>query len=171
MVPFAARRALALALALLWPALAVGQTSPTEGWSTYQLAQYGVSLRHPADVVTVPPGGSLVLPPRFRVWLQSTAIANSPVAGAAPPLLALDVFDNPTGESLETWLGRPGAVPQARFGREPFEVGGLPAIRVTGSLQLAPSVFYYVARGAYIYRFTPLGLVGEQMLGTVSFLP
>lgn len=141
-----------------------------EGWRTYLLDEYRLELRHPPDFVVMPSGDRPAFVTRFRVWFQPSTIANSPVGGLSPPPLALDIFDNPRGEALDAWLGRPGAVPQARFGRQPVTVGGVAAIRVTGSLQLAPNVFYYVARGPYIYRFTPLGLVGEQILATVSFL-
>lgn len=151
------------------PAPAVQPAQGVESWPVYRLDEYGVTLRHPPGVVTVPSGDRPALTARFRVWFQPSSIAESPLAAVAPPPLALDVFDNPAGESLDDWLGRSGAVPQVRFGRERAEVGGVPAVRVTGSLQLAPNVFYYVARGAFIYRFTPLGPLGDQMLASVSF--
>jgi hypothetical protein len=57
----------------------------------------------------------------------------------------------------------------ARVTRQAVQVGGLEGLRLTDQTLLAPNTFYYVARGPFVYRFTPLGGLSSQMLATVRF--
>jgi hypothetical protein len=52
---------------------------------------------------------------------------------------------------------------------EVVQVGGADGIRLTDQTLLAPNSFYYVARGPFVYRLTPLGGLSSEMLETVLF--
>jgi len=80
------------------------------------------------------------------------------------------VYDNASRQPLDSWLAASGATRTlARAAREAVTVAGTPAIRLTDQALLAPNTFYYVARGRFVYRFTPLGGRSDEMLATVRF--
>ena len=138
-------------------------------WAVYQNDQYGLTLRYPPDYAIVPPGDQPQPPPTFRVWFQEAALKDSPVASRLPPQFAVDVYENASRQSLDGWLA---AMPNVtRFSRDRATVGEVEGVRLTNQALVAPNVFYYVARGPFVYRFTPLGAFSDQMLATVSFIP
>lgn len=142
----------------------------TSAWIEYRNDLYGFALRYPPNYVTVQPHGELRPPPTFRVWFKEAHLANSPIANIEPPPFAVDVYENALRESLDGWLESSAAIRRlARMTREAAEVGGEQAVRVTSQVLVAPNVYYYVARGSLVYRFTPLGTLADQMLMAVRF--
>ena len=139
-------------------------------WPTYRNDQYGFELRYPPDYAIVQPRQRPQLAPLFRVWFKEAALASSPIADREPPQFAVDVYDNASQRPLDTWLVTSGAARDlARVAREAVQVGGVQGLRLTDQMMLAPNTFYYVARGPFVYRFTPLGRFSDQMLASVRF--
>jgi hypothetical protein len=142
------------------------------GVGSYRNDTYAFEVRYPASVVVVAPRGRPEPPPRSRVWFQDRKVATSELAAYQPPLLEVAVYDRPSGASLDSWIDGSGVFRDpGRFAREPARVGTLDAVRLTDTLQLAPNVFYLLARGPFVYRLTPLGELGEQLLRTFRLLP
>lgn len=142
------------------------------GWRAYRNNQYSFELHYPPDYAVVKPRDQLQLqpPPLFRVWFKEASLANSPIADREPPQFAVDVYDNASQETLNAWLAGSGATRNfARVTQQAVHVGGIQGLCLTDQTLLAPNTFYYVARGPFVYRFTPLGGLSDEMLATVRF--
>jgi hypothetical protein len=143
----------------------------TASWQVYRNDQLGFEVGYPPSIMPFVATDPLVPPLLFHLSFQEVQLG-SMLAGLAPPQFAVDVYDNPGQASLNTWLlafsagGTPPLTTQ-----EAIQIGGTPGVRLTLMTQLAPNVVYYVARGRYVYQFTPLGASTDQMLATVHFLP
>jgi hypothetical protein len=149
--------------------VATSTIDPT-GWQAYRNDQYAVELRYPLDYAAVKPRNRLQPAPLFRVWFKEAGLVNSPIADREPPQLAVDVYDNASQQTLDAWLAGSGVTRNfARVTRQAVKVGGVEGLRLTDQTLLAPNTFYYVARGIFVYRFTPLGGLSDQMLATVRF--
>jgi hypothetical protein len=142
------------------------QSSPDlSTWLTYANQQYGVTLKYPSTYKVMVLQDQLQPAPIFRVGLQLASITRP--SGMETPQFAIDVFDNAAHASLDAWLA--SHINLARTTRDAVQVGGENGIRIGYEILLAPNTFYYVARGSYVYRFTPLGLYSDDMLKTVQF--
>lgn len=146
-------------------------TVDLSGWRAYRNDQYSVELRYPPDYAVVKPRDQLLQPaPLFRAWFKEASLVNSPIADREPPQFALDVYDNASQQTLDAWLAGSGVTRNfARATRQAVEVGGVQGLRLTDQTLLTPNTFYYVARGPFVYRFTPLGGLSDQMLAMVRF--
>lgn len=137
--------------------------------STYTDPRFGFSVGIPASIVMTE-GKAQVLPvPLMQIHFMDEALANSELADMEPPQLAIRVYDNPAGKTVEQWLRDEGVL--ARFGGEhatiePYTIGNLQGVRVTSMLMLAPNSAVFVAGDGVIYELQALGLIGEQMMAT-----
>lgn len=140
--------------------------------STYTDPEFGFSVGIPANIVVME-GDAQVLPvPLAQVYFLDQTIANSEFATMQPPELAIRIYANAQGKSVERWLSDEGVL--ARFGGqsatiEPFTIGGLQGVRVTSMLMLAPNSAIFVSGEGVIYELQPLGYIGEQMM--ITFQP
>lgn len=151
-------------------ATVAASTVDLTGWQAYRNDQYSVELRYPPDYAAVKPRNQLRPAPLFRVWFKEASLVNSPIADREPPRFAVDVYDNATRQTLDAWLAGSGVTRNfSRMTQQAVEVGGVQGLRVTDQTLLAPNTFYYVARGPFVYRFTPLGGLSGEMLATVQF--
>jgi len=140
-------------------------------WQKYSNDRYSFELRYPPDYAVVYPGGQLKPPPLFRVWFKEASMIKSPIAEREPPQFAVDVYQNESQQPLDAWLASSGLLRNLmRPLQQTVEIGGMRGLRATGMTMLAPNTFYYIARGPFIYRFTPLGRLSEQILATVRFI-
>jgi hypothetical protein len=141
-------------------------------WLLYRNDEYGFALRYPTDYVVIRPRDRLRPAPLFRVGFQEASLAASPIADREPSQFAVDVYENPSQQPLDAWLATSGVTRNLeRAAHENVRVGGVHGIRLVDQALLAPNTFYYVGRGPFVYRFTPLGRFSEQMLETVRFTP
>jgi hypothetical protein len=153
-----------------YSAIAAASTVDVTGWRLYRNQQYAFELRYPPDYAIVQPHNQLQPSPLFRVWFQEASLVTSPTADREPPQFAVDVYDNASRQPLDAWLASSGVTRNlTRPTQEAVQVGGVGGIRVTDQTMLAPNTFYYVARGPFVYRFTPLGGLSGEMLATVRF--
>src|SRR5262249_35237402 len=75
------------------------------GFPVYQNDDLGLQVPYAPNLVVVeptPPLGATPAP-SARIWFVDSSIANSQLAGLAPPELAIDIFDNPDQAHLEAW--------------------------------------------------------------------
>jgi hypothetical protein len=151
-------------------AVSAAPVAETAGWLVYRNDRYFIELRYPPDYAIVQPRDQLRPPPLLRVWFKKASMVNSPIAEREPPALALDVYEKPLQEPLDAWLSGSGLLRNfTRLVKEPVELGGAEGVRVVEQTMAAPNTFYYVARGPYVYRFTPLGGPSDEMLATLRF--
>jgi hypothetical protein len=149
-------------------AIVAASTVDVTGWRVYRNEQYSLELRYPPDYAIVQPHNQLQPSPLFRVWFKEANLVTSPIADREPPQFAVDVYDNASQQPLDAWLAGSGVTRSlTRPTQEAVQVGGVNGIRLTDQMMLAPNTFYYVARGSFVYRFTPLGGLSGEMLGTV----
>ena len=140
-------------------------------WQVYRSDEYGLELRYPSDYALLSPGGEPQPQPAFRLWFGEETKAGSPLAGRMPPPFAVDIYDNAEQRPLREWLEAAGvSMRPDRRTLTPVEVAGREGLLLALSAQLAPNAFYYVAAGPYVYRFTPLGPSGDEILKTVNIL-
>ena len=147
------------------PTSAVQSTPDLSTWLTYTNPLYGVTLRYPSIYKVVVLQEQLQPAPIFRVGMQPASLTNP--SGMEPPMFAIDVYDNASHASLDAWLASRVSLGTAT--RDAIQVGGENGIRIAYQTLLAPNTFYYVARGSFVYRFTPLGTYSDDMLKTVRF--
>lgn len=146
--------------------------APPPTWKTYQIESVGVRFRLPPDFERLetdehPMPGALL-----HAAFDRPVPTDSPLFGRTPAAFSLDVFANPERRHLDDWLREAGIrVLPGRRSLSPAAVAGRVGVQVSDSAQLAPNVFYYVAAGRFVYRFVPLGAVGEKILGSVSLHP
>jgi len=148
------------------PAPAPAQANVSD-WLTYSNAQYGFSVQYPREYAAIPARDSPKPAPLTRVWFLESALLNSETLNFEVPKLAVDVFDNSAGQSLDAWLA--ANIASAPAERSTTQVGGVNALRLASMTMALPNVFYYVAHNRFVYRFTPGGGFGDQMVETVSF--
>jgi hypothetical protein len=135
-------------------------------WLPYSNQQYGVALRYPPTYTIVQLTNPLQPAPIFRVGFQLASLTNP--AGPEPPLFEIDVYDNASQQALDAWLAS-NVVSRGTATNTAVQVGGQSGIEVAYQVLLAPDTFYYVARGSFVYQFTPLGTYSDTMLSTVQF--
>jgi hypothetical protein len=140
------------------------------GWLTYANAQYGFTLRYPPTLATVQLKSDFRPVPVIRLGFFERTMINSPILDREIPRLGIDVYDNASRASLDSWLEASGLLGTVvGLVRDQIELGGVPGIRLAARAQLFPNVFYFVARGPFVYRFTPVGADSDEMLATVRF--
>jgi hypothetical protein len=152
-----------------WPS--GGLTSGDRGskWRMYVDKNYGFSIKYPRQFVILPEKGGQAEVPfgrLHRVRFQDKKVASWQTADLEPPQFMIEVFGAGGADSLTDWLqsaqwvGPGDAV-------EPFEIeGAREGLRVRLMQQLAPNEFYYVATEKYVFRLTPLGVHGPDMLAS-----
>ena len=152
-----------------------GQSPVVEkaGWQTYTDSAYGFSIQYP-DEYAILPEAALPTPTRppavQRVRFQVRQIAAGQFAELEPARFSIDVFEPGPAVALRDWL-RSDAVLPAGASVTPVQIeGAQEALRVALRQQLAPNEFIYVSTGRYVYRLTPLGQHGEEMLASFRLL-
>jgi hypothetical protein len=144
----------------------------TAGWRTYVDKAYGFSIRYPETYVILrEPKSQPVATPRVahRVRFQDRQLASGQTADLEPPQFSIEVFEPSGSEPLRDWLQFAVHI-GADDSVEPVHLDGAgEGLRVRNAMQLAPNDFYYFARGKYIFKLTPLGSHGEQMLNSFRF--
>jgi hypothetical protein len=154
-----------------WASIPAASPTDITAWHKYSNDQYSFKLRYPPDYAVVYPRGQLEPPPLFRIWFKEASMVKSPIAEREPPQLAIDVYENASQQTLDAWLASSGVLRNlTRPHQQTVDIGGVPGFRVTDMTMLAPNTFYYVARGPFIYRFTPLGMLSDQIFATVRFI-
>lgn len=141
-------------------------------WRTYTDKAYGFSIKYPDTLIVLrEPKSQPVTTPRFvhRVRFQDKQLASAQTADLEPPQFSIEVLEHNGSAPLREWL-RSNAQIGADDTVELVHLDGAEdGLRLRYAVQLAPNDFYYFARGKYIFRLTPLGLHGEEMLNSFRF--
>jgi hypothetical protein len=147
----------------------ISPSGPSQStWLTYANQQYGLTLQYPATYTVTVVDKGLEPNATLRIAFQLASLVRP--TGMEPPQFAVDVFSNPSRSSVEAWLAANGATSaMKRPVQDAVQVGGVQGIRVVDQILLAPNTFYFVVRGAFVYRFTPLGAYSDEMLKSVQF--
>jgi hypothetical protein len=135
-------------------------------WQTYSDSRYGFAIRYPDDYEILREAGLPTpnQPPVVqRVSFQWKGIE---LDESELPAFSVDVFEHRPAISLSDWLRSHNLLP-AGAGVTPMRLEGAGgALRVALSLPNAPNEFVYVSTDRYVYRLTPLGQHGEEMIAS-----
>jgi hypothetical protein len=143
--------------------LAVRQEiNPELIWLTHQEADYHYSLVYP-DVYTILPQDDSQAADHPKLLHQlrilDRQLASGDTAEFEIPAFTIEVFEL-EDLSLEDFLNQ--------FfedgNRDPIKFKGMKGVRVYYDQLIAPNEFYYFAERGYVYKLTPLGLYGQEML-------
>ena len=131
-------------------------------WLTYQDKAYSFSINYPSTYTVLPEAEDLSnLDPAkvHQVRFQDIQLATGETAEFELPMFLIEVFE-PGDQSLETFIIRnePGGF------REEYQGNNLNGIRVYYNQLIAPNEFYFFSSQDYIYKLTPLGPFGPDML-------
>ncbi|HEX8650641.1 MAG TPA: hypothetical protein VF708_07350 [Pyrinomonadaceae bacterium] len=138
-------------------------------WLTYTDKAYAFTIRYPKTFVILRELKSrTAATPQFRhrVRFQDKQLATGQTAALEPPQFSIEVLDKELSLSLRDWVAAFVHI-GAEDSVETFHLDGAgDGLRVRSAMQLAPNEFYYFARGKYIFKLTPLGQHGEEMLNS-----
>ncbi len=143
------------------PATAGAPTEQPVQWQVFSDKALGFSIQYPStyqaasDPAAQTPAGLL-----GQIRFSDTALAASDSGLPELPQFTVDVFSNSGKLPLDQWLDSA----KVQGNRVPVVIDNLQGYQVTLNIELAPNQFYYIANGAHIYKLTPLGEYGEQML-------
>jgi hypothetical protein len=140
-------------------------------WITHVDEEFGFSISYPDVYVILPQGGpaAQTLPkPVYSLRFQDEEIASSAAAELELPVFSIEIFERPASSTLRDWIESNRLAPQsAEF--EAVELAGAEeGLRLALQTMMAPNVFYYFATQKHFYRVVPLGIYGEEMLGTLK---
>jgi hypothetical protein len=144
----------------------VNQT-PT-AWLTYVDAQLGFSIQYPDTYALLPETQPLkdIAPGLIqRVRFLNDQLAKSDTADFQPPDFSIEVFENPSGTSLNAWV----QANAAKGSSEETRLDDAACVKLTLATLLAPNEFYYCAWNNAVYKLIPLGTYGPDMLKSFKF--
>lgn len=141
----------------------------SEKWLVHTDTAYAFSVRYPDTYVILPEPTPLPAtrpPVVHRVRFQDQQRASGQFVDREPERFVIDLFklDPPAG--LREWLHSAGLI-SLRTTAEHVDIDGIGhGWRVRLPLMMAPNEFYFFASEKYVYRLTPLGPHGQEMLGS-----
>lgn len=140
------------------------QSAPPADWTRYTDQQFGFSIAYPNTYMILNAATTSATAPNLvhQVWFQDKTIASGATAALEPPAFAVEVFANADALTLAQWLD--ANEPHGDATRTAVTVGNTPGYKIALTTYVAPGQFYYVAAGKAVYRLTPLGQYGEEML-------
>jgi hypothetical protein len=138
------------------------ENQPTVSWLIYQDQDFHFSIAYPDSYTILPAQNSSAAggPELLHVLrFLDHQLASGDTADFEIPNFTIEVFD--LGSlTLENFLDQ-----HIETGnREPVSLGKLNGIRVSLDQLIAPNQFYYFTDQSFVYKLTPLGEYGQQML-------
>lgn len=137
---------------------------PPAAWKILRDTTLGFAISYP-DVLTPNEAPGAQADALRSLHFLDAARANQP--GGDFPQFSIDVFNNPGKLSLDQWLNA-----NANDGtRQAMTIDNQQGYQVTLPIEIAPNQFYYVISGERVYKLTPLGEYGQQMLQSFKLQP
>ncbi|MBE9475364.1 MAG: hypothetical protein IMY85_10780, partial [Chloroflexi bacterium] len=131
-------------------------------WLTYRDQAYSFSIDYP-DTYTILPETEPInnADPELihRIRFLDAQLAAGDTAEYEPPNFTIEIYAL-GNQSLEEFINNN----VSRGEREVYTLGDLTGFRVYFKQLIAPNEFYYFSEHGYVYKLTPLGLYGEEML-------
>lgn len=141
-------------------------------WLTYTDEAHRFSIQYPDSYVILPGvelrSGNVSPGPVAQVRFQDQQLAAGDTADLEPPKFTVEVFAFTGNAPLERFIKSNVKFPGASIG--PYTIGVLSGLRVSTGLMLSPNEFYFFAGPDYIYKLTPQGEYGDQMLQSFRIL-
>jgi hypothetical protein len=137
---------------------------PPAEWKTLRDTTLGFAISYP-DVLTPNEAPGAQADALRSLHFFDSSRANQP--GGNLPQFSIDVFNNSGKLSLDQWLDA-----NAKDGmRQAMTIDNQQGYQVTLPIEIAPNQFYYVISGGRVYKLTPLGEYGQQMLQSFKLQP
>lgn len=137
---------------------------PPADWKILRDTNLGFAISYP-DVLTFTEAPGVQSDALRSLHFLDSSRANQP--GGDFPQFSIDVFSNPGKLSLDQWLDA-----NANDGaRQAMTIDNQQGYQVTLPIEIAPNQFYYVISGERVYKLTPLGEYGQQMLQSFKLQP
>jgi hypothetical protein len=138
-------------------------------WKNFTDNTYKFSIDYPENYVILPEIDLLEdvdLGLIYRVRFQDNELASGATADLEIPQFSVEVYQANT-DTLEAFLEY--RAPDANY--EAFQLGDLTGYRVIFNRLIAPNEFYFFTGHGYVYKLTPMGEHGLEMLQTFKLLP
>jgi hypothetical protein len=146
-----------------------GKPGEVVAWNTFTENNYKFSIAYPQHFVILPEIDLLKNIDQdllFRVRFQDKELAEGDTADLEIPQFSVEVY-TATTDTLEAFLKQ--RTPDASY--EEFHLGDLVGYKVVLARLIAPNEFYFFLAHGYVYKLTPLGEYGLEMLQTFKILP
>jgi hypothetical protein len=153
------------------PSDSTGMSQPVK-WLTFTDEAHRFSIQYPDSFVILPeiePRSGNASPDLVaRVRFQTRQLASADTADLELPQFTIEVFAFPGNVPLESFVQSNLAL--KGFTIERYTYGDLTGLRATSPLMLAPNEFYFFAGPGFVYKLTPLGEYGVEMLRSFHIL-
>lgn len=136
--------------------------SQPASWHTYRDQAYSFSIDYPDTYTILPETEPLInadLELIHRVRFLDAQLAAGDTAEYEPPNFTIEIFTL-GNQALEEIIDNDKNGGE----REVYKLGNLTGFRVYFKQLIAPNEFYYLSEHGFVYKLTPLGLYGEEML-------
>jgi hypothetical protein len=146
-----------------------GNPDQATRWSSFQEDTFRFFISYPEVFILSPETGPLEDENPdlvFRLRMQDRELANSETAHLELPQFSVEIFVSSRGV-LEAFIQ--DAMPDANL--EEYRLGDLTGFRAIDNRLAAPNEFYFFLSDGYIYKLTPLGVYGEDILQSFRVLP
>lgn len=138
-------------------------------WSLYNDESFEFSITYPETYIILPEPADLqeeVPGLIHRVRFQDVNLASSEISNQEIPQFSIEIFD-------------PGELTLQKFSEssaqgtnlEDYSLGDLHGYRESNNKLIAPNEFYYFTDGVFVFKLTPLGPYGQEMLDSFTFQP
>lgn len=146
-----------------------GKPGEVVAWNTFTENTYKFSIAYPQHFLILPEIDLLTNIDQdllFRVRFQDKELVESDTADLEIPQFSIEVYEATT-DTLEAFLKQ--RTPDASY--EEFRLGDLVGYKVVLARLIAPNEFYFFLAHGYVYKLTPLGEYGLEMLQTFKVHP
>ena len=138
------------------------EISQTVNWLTYQDQTFRFSINYPEKLVILPendPSAATQPEVIHQVRFLDQQLARGDTADLEIPDFTIEIYDL-GNQTLEAFL----EVNLEQGELERYKLGDLSGFRVYLNQMIAPNEFYYFADHGFVYKLTPLGMYGQEML-------
>lgn len=142
---------------------------PVANWKAYTDGKYGFSLSYP-DIYTILPEVELLdtISPDLidRLRFMDSQMAQSDTAQLELPKFSVEIYRNPSSQSIPEWLGKNMPV---NGSLDDAMLGGISCKKLTTYALMAPNEFHFCVYQNNVYKIVAVGEYSGKMLESFTF--